>query len=107
MNNSQNYYNCNSDTTEIASFADWLMTLTPFEFTTLGTIIGYIISYNLTINQQNSIGNWLELVGQIVLTFNAQGSGQINNPTCQEFNELKNEVRRLQNQIARQNSNNY
>lgn len=92
-----------SNKNEFITFADWLMTLSPFEFSTIGVITAYIISCNLTINQQNSIGNWLEMVGQIILTFNAQGSGQTFNVSENEYNELKNKVEYLLNKV---NSNN-
>lgn len=85
---------------DIGSFADWLMTLPPFEFATLGVIIGYILSCNLTISQQNSLGNWLELVGQLILTFNAQGSGQIKRPTYQDINNLQQQI----NELMRKNN---
>ena len=72
-----------------------ILKLSPFEFVTLGTIVGYILSVNLTINEQNSLGNWFELVGQIILTFNAQGS--INIPTSAlEFINLKKKVEELE-----------
>ncbi len=56
------------------TFSEWLFSLDALEFTLLATIIGYSISPTLTINQQNSLGNFFELVGQIILTFNAQNS---------------------------------
>lgn len=68
---------------------------TPFEFVTLGTIVGYLLSANLTINEQNSLGNWFELVGQIILTFNAQGSINIP-PSALEFINLKKKVEELE-----------
>lgn len=71
------------------------MTLTPFEFTTLGVVIGYILSCNLTIDEQNSLGNWFELVGQIILTFNAQGSGQESSPSFQDINNLQQQINEL------------
>ena len=41
------------DNNEFSNFASWLMSLSPLEFTTIGVIVAYIISYNLTINEQN------------------------------------------------------
>lgn len=93
MNNSQN----TQETFEINSFVDWLMTLTPLEFTTLGIITGYILSQRLTINQQNSLGNWFELLGQILLTFNAQGTANQCNISCQQYNELERKINLLMN----------
>lgn len=96
MNNyDNNNNNCNPTDNKIESFADWLLTLSPFEFTSLAVITGYIISCNLTVSQQNSIGNWFELLGQIILTFNAQGSEQQTSPTCQDIEDLKRQIEDL------------
>lgn len=92
------------DNNEFSNFASWLMSLSPLEFTTIGVIVAYIISYNLTINEQNSIGNWFEMVGQIILTFNAQGSGQSFSLSESEYKDLKSKVDFLFNKY---NSNNY
>ncbi|SHK29828.1 hypothetical protein SAMN02745163_03596 [Clostridium cavendishii DSM 21758] len=71
--------------------------LNPELFTILGTIVGDVMAGNMPFNVQNAVGNWLELVGQIILVYNAQqqyfqaGPGRyyninnknINNPFCQ------------------------
>lgn len=54
------------------SFSDWLFSLNAYEFTLISTIIGFAISPSLTVNQQNSLGNFFELLGQVILTINAQ-----------------------------------
>ena len=92
------------DSNQFSDFASWLMSLSPFEFTTLGVIIAYIISCNLTLNEQNSIGNWFEMVGQIILTFNAQGSSQSFSVSESDYKDLKDKVNFLINKF---NSNNY
>ncbi|MBE6124584.1 MAG: hypothetical protein E7184_03555 [Erysipelotrichaceae bacterium] len=55
----------------ISSFSDYLFHLSPFQFTMLGIVLGIISCEALTTNQQNSLGNFLEEVGQILLTYNA------------------------------------
>lgn len=68
--NSKQYENfVNQDYT---SFADWLFSLNAYEFTLISTAIGFAISPALTVNQQNSLGNFFELLGQVILTINAQ-----------------------------------
>lgn len=84
--------NNNSNIHEIRSFIDWIMTLTPFQFTTIGTITGYILAENLTVDQQNSLGNWLEFVGQLLLTYNAQATANQCNISCDEYSELKRKI---------------
>ncbi len=54
------------------SFSNWLFSLNAYEFTLIATLIGFIIAPTLGINQQNSLGNFFELLGQVILTINAQ-----------------------------------
>ncbi|MGN0144220.1 MAG: hypothetical protein ACI398_04505 [Clostridium sp.] len=44
----------------------------PELFILIGEVIGAIVSQRLPINVQNAFGNWLQLVGQAILTYNAQ-----------------------------------
>ena len=44
----------------------------PELFVLVGEVIGAVVSEKLPINVQNSFGNWLQLVGQVILTYNAQ-----------------------------------
>lgn len=44
----------------------------PELFVLVGEIIGSILAERLPINVQNALGNWMQLVGQIILTYNAQ-----------------------------------
>lgn len=46
--------------------------LNPELFTVMGSILGAVISSNLPFNVQNAIGNWISLLGQTILTYNAQ-----------------------------------
>lgn len=48
------------------------------EFTTIAFIIGLLLCDNLTPAEQNSIGNWFMLVGQVLAT-NASQQQVINN----------------------------
>ena len=50
----------------------WLNTLDPYEFATIGVIAAFLIAPTLNPTQQNSIGNFLEEVAQILLTISAQ-----------------------------------
>ena len=44
----------------------------PQTYSFIATAIGYICTINYNIDEQNSIGNWLILVGQFILTNAAQ-----------------------------------
>ena len=46
--------------------------INPQLFTIVTAIFGTVIAGNLPFNIQNAIGNWLELIGQSIITFNAQ-----------------------------------
>jgi len=60
--------------------------LNPQLFVVIGEILGNIIAGSIPYNVQNALGNWLELVGQAILTYNAQqqyfqgGPGRYFNP---------------------------
>lgn len=88
---------------DIKSFSTWLNSLSPLEFTTLAVFTGYAIACNLTISEQNSIGNWFELLGQLILTFNAQGSLKFYNLTTEQYNQIIERINKLYEMI---NSNN-
>lgn len=49
-----------------------LSDIPPALFTITAELLGVLISESLRFNQQNSVGNWLELVGQVIETYNAQ-----------------------------------
>ncbi len=85
--------NCSDQTKSIVSI---LTNLTPFEFTFLGSIVGYVLAFNLSPNEQNALGNWFELVGQILLTFSAQGTVSL---TENQYDELMNEINELKRKI--------
>lgn len=57
---------------DFKGLSDWLNTLDPYEFTLSGLIIAFLISIPLNANQQNSVGNYLEAIGQTLLTIAAQ-----------------------------------
>lgn len=46
--------------------------LDPQVFVLIGEIVGNILSGRLPFNVQNAIGNWFQLIGQVILTYNAQ-----------------------------------
>lgn len=58
----------------------------PVLFVVIGQLLGNILAGNLPLNVQNSLGNWLGLVGQTIVTFAGQqqyfqgGPGRYYNP---------------------------
>ena len=54
------------------SLADFLFSFTGNEFAIISSIIGFIISQNLDIDEVNSLGNFFENIGQFMLAKAAQ-----------------------------------
>ena len=58
----------------------------PELFIVVAEILGNVMAGNMPFNVQNAVGNWLELVGQVILTYNSQqqyfqgGPGRYFNP---------------------------
>ena len=56
------------------SLSEFLKSLSPLELSTIGCVLGLIMIPTLTSDEQNSLGNFFELVGQVLLTSAAQQS---------------------------------
>lgn len=86
------------------AFIDLLLSLNEYELTILAVSIGFLLAPCITTNQQNSLGNFFELIGQTLLTINAQAiTLQPNAPSREELNEkikrLERELNNLKNNI--------
>lgn len=66
---------CSSDkSSNSADILDCFFSLGANEFTALATILGFILANGLTVDQQNSLGSFIEQVGQTISTISTQGS---------------------------------
>ncbi|MEG1482983.1 hypothetical protein [Clostridium sp.] len=83
-----NFQNTNNNEPGCNDINGGFQDLNPNIFTTMGELVGYVFSNNLPFNVQNAIGNWLQLVGQAILTYNAQQQYFQNGPG--RYYELKN-----------------
>ena len=86
------------------AFVNMLLSLNEYELTILGCAIGLLLAPTITVNQQNSLGNFFELVGQVLLTINAQAVNlQPNVPSRQQLykliNDLQQQINDLRNNI--------
>ena len=85
---------------------DIILSLNPFELTTLAFIIGIILADGLDYNKQQSLGNFYEQIGQTMLTIGAQGqnldqSAEINYANLNyAVNLLKNKIGNIESIIA-------
>lgn len=80
----------------IQAISAWLDSIPPYEYSLYATIIAYIIASFLNTNAQNAFGNWLEQVGQIILTISAQASAT---PTSDDYQKLLNDIEILKQEI--------
>jgi hypothetical protein len=75
----------------------------PVPFALLSSLIGALLIDNLNLNQQNSLGNFLVGVGQILLTAAAQGStlesGSKQNQQIQQLSMIKKQICELEQQM--------
>lgn len=85
------------------SLGNFIDNLSPYDFTLLGTFIGFLFSFGLDPGQQNSLGNWFELIGQVLLTISAKSSATISN---QEYENLLNDVEKLKTDLKKYHKDN-
>jgi len=75
------------------AFIDLLLSLNPYELSVLAFAIAFFLAPTITINQQNALGNFFELIGQTLLNINAQEVNlQPNAPSREELNERINNL---------------
>ena len=63
---------------DVKNYANFLNKLSPNELIILASIVGISLSQGLTAYQGNSLGNFIEAVGQIMLSYASQISLQNN-----------------------------
>jgi len=75
--------------------------LNPQLFTVIGELLGCVMAGNMPFNVQNAVGNWFELLGQVILTCNAQQQYFQSGPgSC-----YKTENKNINNAFCSNNSN--
>ncbi len=83
---------------DFGALSNWINTLNPYEFASLATLIGLVISPVLSINQQNSLGNFFEQIGQTMLTISAQ-SQTVKHKKKQKSSVHKNDISDMEEEI--------
>ena len=66
----------------------------------LGTVLGFALLGQLDYNQQNVLGNWLELIGQVLETNSAQGQLLEARQQNARLDTLERELQQLRAQLA-------
>lgn len=97
MNNNFDYnsfkdMNCNN-------FIDYLLTLNANELSLLAVGLGFLLSANIDANKQSSLGNFFELIGQLLLTISAQNI-QLHTYCCNSI-DLERKIHMLEKEIER------
>ena len=78
-------------------FTDWIFSLSGLDYTIAATTIAILLSKNLDINEQNSVGSFFFLIGQVLITMNAQNITQseridkLNKIAIKQLNTLYND----------------
>ncbi|WP_130805387.1 hypothetical protein [Senegalia massiliensis] len=95
---------CNSHKfSNSTSIEDCFFSLGPNEFTALATILGFITANRLNINQQNSLGSFLQLVGQTILTISAQSStlesDNNNSDISEQLESIKKQIQLIEKKL--------
>ncbi len=82
---------------------DRFFDLPPDVMAALGTILGFALAGRLNYAQQNSLGNWLELIGQLLDATSAQGQllqqQQQSDGQGKRIQALEQEVARLRRMV--------
>lgn len=75
---------------DFRELANWIYSLNGYEFVIVATLVGVLIATPLSINQQNSLGNFFEQIGQTMLTIAAQN--QTVKHKVKQYSTLSNEA---------------
>lgn len=57
---------------DYSALGKYLNSINSYEFALIGVIAAFLIAPTMNANEQNSVGNFLEEIGQILLTIAAQ-----------------------------------
>ena len=94
MNNENNF----------KDFTDWIFSLSGLDYTIAAVTIAIILSKGLDVNEQNSVGSFFFLIGQVLITMNAQNItkfNNINNPNNISIGELNVKLDYLYNELMK------
>lgn len=77
-----------------------LLSLPPKQFSLLATTFGFLLLDDLSIDQQNALGNFFLTVGQTMLTTAAQEQALQSCNSQNETDQVHQDIEDLKNQIA-------
>lgn len=84
------------------NLAEFLANIPPLQLAVIGSLIGTLLSVPLNYEEQSTLGNFFELIGQAMLVVSAQGFNlQTKEPTnqSQAINDLQKQINRLNERL--------
>ncbi|MDE7264434.1 MAG: hypothetical protein K2N64_07220 [Anaeroplasmataceae bacterium] len=83
----------------ITNLSQLLLSLNPFEFATLAYIIGVLLSDGLNANEQASLGNFYNLLGEVIQTIGAQAQN-LNSAPSNQNTSMEDTIQSLKGKIG-------
>ena len=87
-----------------SSLIEALLSMSGTELSILASVIGYALTINTTVNEQDSLGNFFELLGQFILTSSAQ-TYKLQSNNSPSLDELQNQINHLYSLINKMRRN--
>ena len=84
-----------------------LFDIDPYTFTGSAIIIGLLLTQELPINEQGTVGNWLQLIGLIIQTYSSQSEmletkrNTNQDKTEKDIENLKKAIKKIQEQLEK------
>jgi len=72
----------------------------PYSFTVSAVIVGLVLTNELSANEQDSFGNWLQLVGLVLQTYGSQVA-TLNIKEEKELETNKESIKKLEEEIQK------
>jgi len=72
----------------------------PYSFTVSAVIVGLVLTNELSANEQDSFGNWLQLVGLVLQTYGSQVA-TLNIKEEKELETIKESIKKLEEEIQK------
>lgn len=83
----------------ITNLSQLLLALNPFEFATLAYVIGVLLCDGLNANEQSSLGNFYNLLGEVMQTVGAQGQN-LNSSASTQNTRIEDTIQSLKGKIG-------
>ncbi len=100
LNNMSNNLNDDKNVNEKCCENSCLLSLPPKQFAVLSTVFGLLLLDDLSIDQQNALGNFLLSIGQVMLTAAAQEQALQSCNSQNENDQIHDDIEDLKRQVS-------